>query len=632
MCCTLSGGAVRSSSRAEPSHLLYRTYWCRNTHPHTHIDRISGPSKRGQLARTTLRRFLPRLAKMASPAAAEAREMETKRDLSILQSGRPVPGCQNTPELLAAHEKVTGGKPFFRFPPEPNGFLHIGHAKSMNLNFGSARAHGGKCYLRYDDTNPEAEEQIYIDAIMEMVEWMGWKPDRVTFSSDYFDQLYAFAVQLIKGGKAYVDHSTPDELKQQRDLREDSPWRNRSVEENLSLFDHMRQGRYAEGEATLRVKCDMKSDNPNMRDFIAYRVKYIEHPHVKDKWCIYPSYDFTHCLIDSLEDIDYSLCTLEFETRRESYFWLLSELNLWRPHVWEFSRLNVTGSLLSKRKINVLVRKGIVRGFDDPRLLTLAGMRRRGYTPAAINRFCELIGITRSMNVIQISMLENTLREDLDERCERRLMVIDPIKVVVDNWTGERTIECPNHPSRPELGNRAVTFTDTFFVDRSDFHTEDNNKKFYGLAPGPRVVGLKYSGNVVCKRFEVDAKGQPTLIHVDIDFARTEKPKTNISWVSATACTPVEVRLYNALLKDDRAAIDPEFLKFIDEESEAVSHGYAEKGVENFKQFQSIQAERFGYFVVDPDTTADHLVMNRVLGLREDKGKATMPEPAATKK
>lgn len=568
----------------------------------------------------------------AAAAAAIAAEGETKRDLSILQSGRPVEGYLNTPELLSAHEKKTGGAPYFRFPPEPNGFLHIGHAKSMNLNFGSARAHGGKCYLRYDDTNPEAEEQVYIDAIAEMVEWMGWKPDWVTYSSDYFNELYAFAIHLIKTGKAYVDHSTPDQLKQQRELREDSPWRDRSVEENLFLFNHMRQGRYAEGEATLRVKADMKSDNPNMRDFIAYRVKYVEHPHIKDVWCIYPSYDFTHCLIDSLEDIDYSLCTLEFETRRESYFWLLAELNLWRPHVWEFSRLNVTGSLLSKRKINVLVRKGIVRGFDDPRLLTLAGMRRRGYTPTAINKFCELVGITRSMNVIQVNMLENALREDLDERCERRLMVIDPIKVVVDNWKGEVSVECPNHPRKPELGNRSVLFTDTFFVDRSDFHTADDNSKFYGLAPGPRVVGLKYTGNVICKSFEVDKKGQPSVIHVDIDFERKDKPKTNISWVSATASTPVEVRLYSPLLKDDRAAIDPEFLKFIDEKSETVMRGYAEKGVENFQPFESIQVERFGYFVVDSDTKADHLVMNRVLNLREDKSKATVAEPASRKK
>lgn len=302
--------------------------------------------------------------------------LEVKKDLSILKTGRPVPGYTNSDEVAKAHLERTGGKPYFRFPPEPNGFLHIGHAKSMNLNFGCAEAHSGSCYLRYDDTNPETEEQVYIDAIEEMARWMGWKPTWVTFSSDHFDKLYEFAIQLIKEGKAYVDHSTADELKKQREERVDSPWRDRSVEENLKHFELMRTGRYAEGAATLRVKIDMKHDNPNMRDFIAYRVKYCPHPHVGDKWCIYPSYDYTHCLIDSIEDIDFSLCTLEFETRRESYFWLLDQLNLWKPNVWEFSRLNVTGSLLSKRKINALVKKGIVRGFDDPRLLTLAGMRR----------------------------------------------------------------------------------------------------------------------------------------------------------------------------------------------------------------------------------------------------------------
>lgn len=548
-----------------------------------------------------------------------------KRDLKVLQTGRPVPGYSNSAELLAAHEAKTGGKPYFRFPPEPNGFLHIGHAKSINLNFGSARANGGKCYLRYDDTNPEAEDIMFIDQIPQMVKWLGFEPDWVTFSSDYFDQLYDFAIKLIKDGKAYVDYSTVEQLKEQREKREESPWRNRPVEENLLHFKYMKQGRYGEGEATLRVKADMTSDNPNMRDFVAYRVKFVEHPHVHDKWCIYPSYDYTHCLIDSLEDIDYSLCTLEFETRRESYFWLLDQLNLWRPHVWEFSRLNITGSLLSKRKINFLARKGIVRGLDDPRLLTLAGLRRRGYTPAAINRFCELVGITRSMNVIQLPMLENTLREDLDERCERRQLVIDPLKVVVDNWKGSKMVDCPNHPAHPERGVRQVTFTDTFYVDRSDFRLEDNDKKFYGLAiplPGatPRPVGLKYCGNIMCKHLERTESGEDVL-HVDIDFEREKKPKTNITWVSAEDSKPVELRLYTALLKDDKAAIATDFLQYIDVNSETVRHGFVEHHVAHLNVYDSIQAERFGYFVVDQDSQEGKLVMNRVLGLKEDKNK-----------
>ena len=384
----------------------------------------------------------------------------------------------------------------------------------------------------------------------------------------------------------------------------------------------MRQGRYAEGEATLRLKMDMQSDNPNMRDVIAYRVKYNAHPHVKDKWCVYPSYDYSHCLIDSIEDIDYSLCTLEFETRRESYFWVLEQLNLWRPHVWEFSRLNVTGSLLSKRKINVLVKKGIVRGFDDPRLLTLAGMRRRGYTPQAINKFCELVGITRSMNVIQITMLENALREDLDERTMRRFLIVDPVKVVVDNWRGEKDVEAPNHPRNEAAGKRVLKFTNEFYIDRSDFREEDNNSKFYGVAPGPRPVGLKYCGNIVCKGFDRNAAGQVSVIHVDIDFDRAAKPKTNISWVSAANAVPIELRLYSYLLKDDKAAIDPDFLKYIDDKSETVFRGFGEAGLERLAVFESVQAERFGYYVVDPDTTPGALVMNRVITLKEDKEKS----------
>ena len=560
---------------------------------------------------------------MSAPAATkEAESFEVKKDLKILQTGRPVAGYSNSDELKEKHVKVTGGHPYFRFPPEPNGYLHIGHAKSMNLNFGSAAAHNGRCYLRYDDTNPETEEQVYIDAIKEMALWMGWKPDWITYSSDYFDHLYAFAITLIKDGKAYVDHSTAEELKKQREDRFDSPWRTRSVEENLKLFEWMRQGRYAEGEATLRLKMDMQCDNPNMRDVIAYRVKYNAHPHVKDKWCVYPSYDYSHCLIDSIEDIDYSLCTLEFETRRESYFWVLEQLNLWRPHVWEFSRLNVTGSLLSKRKINVLVKKGIVRGFDDPRLLTLAGMRRRGYTPQAINKFCELVGITRSMNVIQITMLENALREDLDERTMRRFLIVDPVKVVVDNWRGEKDVEAPNHPRNEAAGKRVLKFTNEFYIDRSDFREEDNNSKFYGVAPGPRPVGLKYCGNIVCKGFDRNAAGQVSVIHVDIDFDRAAKPKTNISWVSAANAVPIELRLYSYLLKDDKAAIDPDFLKYIDDKSETVFRGFGEAGLERLAVFESVQAERFGYYVVDPDTTPGALVMNRVITLKEDKEKS----------
>jgi len=557
-----------------------------------------------------------------------------KKDLKILLSGRPVADYQPSAEEVAAHKARTNDKLLFRFPPEPNGFLHIGHAKSMNLNFGSALANGGQCYLRYDDTNPATEDVQFTAAIEEMARWMGWKPWKVTYSSDYFQELYDLAIKLIKDGNAYVCHSTAAEVKKQREDRTNSPHRDRSIEENLREFEKMRTGRYAESEATLRVKCDMQHDNPNMRDFIAYRVVYHPHHHVGDKWCIYPSYDYTHCIVDSLEDIDFSLCTLEFETRRESYFWLLHVLGMWKPNVWEFSRLNVTGSLLSKRKINTLVRRGVVRGFDDPRLLTLAGMRRRGYTPEAINKFCDLVGITRSNNVISIKMLENSLREDLDEKCPRRQLVADPIKLVIDNWpAGEtKTYKCPEHPRKPELGERDVEMCGEIYIDRSDFHEVDDNTKFYGIAPGPRPVGLKYGGNLYCKSFEKDASGNPTVIHCDIDFDRKEKPKTNITWVSCHKAVGAECRQYTYLLNDDQAAIADDFMQYVNTSSEIITQGFVEAVVKSNTVFDKFQAERFGYYVVDSDTTPDHLVLNCIISLKEDKEKVAAPPRVSNKK
>ncbi|MCO5601875.1 hypothetical protein L7F22_056001 [Adiantum nelumboides] len=302
---------------------------------------------------------------------------------------------KNTNEKLERHLQFTGGCVYTRFPPEPNGYLHIGHAKALFVNFGLAKERGGNCYLRYDDTNPEAEKQEYIDHIREIVDWMGWKPFKVTYSSDYFQELYDLAVELIKRGYAYVDHQTPEEVKGSRESKTESPWRNRPVTESLKLFDEMRRGLMEEGKATLRMKQDMKSDNPNMFDLIAYRIKYTPHPHAGDKWCIYPSYDYTHCIVDSLENITHSLCTLEFEIRRPSYYWLLEALDLYHPYVWEYSRLSITNTVLSKRKLNRLVREKWVDGWDDPRLMTLAGLRRRGFTPDAINAFVRDIGITR---------------------------------------------------------------------------------------------------------------------------------------------------------------------------------------------------------------------------------------------
>jgi len=337
----------------------------------------------------------------------------------------------------------------------------------------------------------------------------------------------------------------------------------------------------------------------------------------------------------AIEHCDFSLCTPEFETRRESYFWLLEQLDLFRPNVWEFSRLNVTGALLSKRKINKLVEKKIVRGFDDPRLMTLAGLRRRGYTPAAINRFCELVGITRAMNVIDVRMLENSLREDLDARCERRFGLIDPVRLTITNWEGEKEFSVNNHPAKPEMGTRNIKLTNELLIDLSDFRKVDDDKNFYGLAPGGRVVGLKYAGNVKCEKFEEDKDGKITRIYCTIDHDRAEKPKTNISWLSAAHSTPCEVRLYSYLLNDDKAATESDFMKYIDPNSEKISQGAVESNLTQLKRHESVQFERFGYFCIDTDTTDKKLVMNRVISLREDKEKAAakpMPKKGDNKK
>jgi glutaminyl-tRNA synthetase len=546
-------------------------------------------------------------------------------NLKTFESGRWVQGVDNTPELTAAHLAFTQGKPHFRFPPEPNGYLHIGHAKSMKLNFGEAAANEGKCYLRYDDTNPEAESIEYIEAIKEMALWMGWKPDMITFTSDYFDKLYEFAIVLIKRGLAYVDHSTKDEIKKQREDRVDSPWRNRPLEENLKLFDDMTKGKYDESGATLRLKMNMQHDNPNMRDVIAYRIKYCPHPHIGDKWCIYPSYDYTHCIIDSLENIDYSLCTLEFEIRRESYYWVLEALGLYRPHVWEFSRLNVTGSLLSKRKINALVVKGIVRGFDDPRLLTLAGLRRRGYTPEAINEFCDLVGVTRVQNVIDIKMLEFVLRQNLDANVPRRFGLIKPLRVVVKNYAASerKSYEAQNHPKRAELGTRPLFFQNEFFIDYSDFREVDD-KKYYGLAPNPaKAVGLKFGPNVSCVSYDKDAEtGEVTCVYVEVDLEKKVKPKTHIHWLAKDNAIPAEIRLYEPLLTDDRAAIEPDFIKYVNPQSENVMKGLVEADLARAPIRSSYQFERVGYFTVDQDTKpGEKLVFNRIISLKEDADK-----------
>ena len=436
-----------------------------------------------------------------------------------------------------------------RFPPEPNGYLHIGHAKAMRFNFTVASENAGLTYLRFDDTNPVKENQEFIDNIKKVVEWLGYKPFKVTYASDYFEDLYQLACQLIKTNKAYVDHSTKAEIKDQRTLKADSPYRNRSIEENLRLFEQMRQGRFEENECSLRMKIDMTHENPNMRDPVAYRIRYVPHPHAGDKWCIYPTYDYTHCINDSLENITHSLCTLEFENRRESYYWLLEALDLYRPIVWEYSRLNLTYTVLSKRKLERLVLKGVVSGWEDPRMPTMLGLRRRGYTPSMINDFAGEIGVSRkgNENITSIKLLEFYARRELDRDAPRTFGVQDPILLDIVNYE-ELTafdFEAPLFPSDKTRGTQIYHLGKHVYIDQEDF-TEVHHQGFFGLSP-QQPVCLKY-GPVV-QLLEVVKKADGSIdnlkVKVLVDFK--EKLKGYIHWVSKDLSVDVELRLCNYL-------------------------------------------------------------------------------------
>lgn len=436
--------------------------------------------------------------------------------------GRDLEWARNTPELIAEHKRITGGKIRTRFPPEPNGYLHIGHAKSINMNFEGAfeKLNVPKdqrfVYFRYDDTNPEAESQEYIDALAENVRWLGNTPDAVTYSSDYFQTLYDLGIKLIKKGKAYICHQSKAEIEECRVVARArikaiqdgqdpnsvpgklySPYRERPVEENLKLFEEMRLGLWEEGKICLRMKMDMESPNPNMWDSVAFRIKYAPHPHVGSKWCVYPTYDYTHCIVDSLEHIDYSICTLEFETRRESYYWLLAELDLYRPMVYEFARLVMTYTMMSKRKILKLVNSKFVRGWDDPRLCTLSGMRRRGYSADIINTLCKEIGVTRVRSVIQVEKLQSIARKLLGEQCTRAMAVLDPLPVVITNLDAEETRDVSDNPQNADCKTtHPLTLTKTIYIDRADFQLEPKDN-FFGLGPNREVL-LKYMYNFTC--------------------------------------------------------------------------------------------------------------------------------------
>ncbi|PRW56443.1 glutamine--tRNA ligase [Chlorella sorokiniana] len=535
----------------------------------------------------------------------------------------------NSPERLAKHLGETGGKVVTRFPPEPNGYLHIGHAKAMFVDFGMARQYDGVCLLRFDDTNPEAEKQEYIDHIQEIVSWLGWQPWKVTYSSDYFDQLYAFALQLIRGGHAYVCHQTGDEIKDYRERREPSPWRDRPIEESLKLFEDMRRGLVDEGKATLRMKMDHKNENFNMFDLIAYRIKFVEHPHAGDKWCVYPSYDFTHCLVDALENVTHSMCTLEFESRRASYYWLLEVLGTYKPLVWEYSRLNITHNVMSKRKLNRLVTDKYVDGWDDPRLLTLAGLRRRGVTPTAVNNFCREIGVTRSEGEVHLHKLDHHIRADLDATSRRALGVLRPLRVVITNLPDSHfeEVEAKYFPGRGEEGYK-VPFTKVVYIEETDFREADS-KDYYGLAPGKSVM-LRYAYPVTCTGFSKDASGRVTEVQAtyDPDFASKKPPKGVLNWVGQPAPgkepPTFEARLYDVLFKGQNPAALDDWLGDLNPESlVAVKGAYATPELAQAKPGERFQLERLGYFCVDTESTPRAMVLNRTCTLKESFPKQT---------
>ncbi|KAL0424729.1 UNVERIFIED_CONTAM: Glutamine--tRNA ligase, cytoplasmic [Sesamum radiatum] len=548
-------------------------------------------------------------------------EKNFKVHTEIYFSDRPVLRACNSKEILDKHLKVTEGKVFTRFPPEPNGYLHIGHAKAMFVDFGLAKERGGCCYLRYDDTNPEAEKKEYIDHIEEIVGWMGWEPFKITYTSDYFQELYELAVELIRRGHAYVDH---------QEKKMNSPWRDRPIEESLKLFDDMKNGLIEEGKATLRMKQDMQSDNFNMYDLIAYRIKFTPHPHAGDKWCIYPSYDYAHCIVDSLENVTHSLCTLEFETRRASYYWLLDALGLYQPYVWEYSRLNVTNTVMSKRKLNRLVTEKWVDGWDDPRLMTLAGLRRRGVTATSINAFVRGIGITRSdSSMIRLDRLEYHIREELNKTAPRTMVVLNPLKVVITNMDSSvmdlDAKKWPEAPADDASSFYKVPFSKVVYIEQSDFRMKDS-KDYYGLAPGKSVL-LRYAFPIKCTEVIFgDDKETILEIRAEYDPSKKTKPKGVLHWVpeASPGVNPlkVEVRLFDKLFLSENPAELDDWLGDLNPNSKVViTDAYAVPSLKNAAVGDRFQFERLGYFAVDKDSLPGKLVFNRTVTLRDSYSK-----------
>jgi len=526
-----------------------------------------------------------------------------------------------------------------RFPPEPNGYPHIGHAKSVCLNFGIARQYGGTCNLRMDDTDPAGEDMEYVDSIIKDIRWLGfdWE-DRLYFASDYYEQIYGYALQMIKTGKAYVCDLTAEEMRQYRgtltEPGKESPYRNRSVEENLALFEKMRAGEFEEGTHVLRAKIDMASKNITMRDPVMYRIKKEGHYRTGDKWCIYPMYDFAHCLSDYIEKITHSICTLEFENNRPLYDWFLEQLVEGdRPRQIEFARLNLTYTVLSKRKLIELVEQGLVSGWDDPRMPTLSGMRRRGFTPAAIRDFCERIGVAKNNSMIDVALLENCVRDDLNEKAPRVMAVMRPLRVVIDNYPADQMEEfdCPFHPKNLDMGSRKVPFGRVLYIEQDDF-MENPPKKFFRLSAG-KEVRLRYGYFIKCVGFDKNPEtGRVETVHCTYDpetrsgFAPDgRKVDATIHWVSAAHALPSEARLYDRLFcMPDPLAEDAEYKTFLNPNSlEVVTTCMIEPSLRNVKAEQHFQFERLGYFIVDTvDSSQKSIVFNRTVTLRDSWAKS----------
>ena len=525
------------------------------------------------------------------------------------------------------------GKVYTRFPPEPNGYLHIGHAKSICLNFGLAEKYHGKCNLRFDDTNPVKEETEYVESIMEDVRWLGfqWEGDP-RYTSDYFDQLYEWAEMLIRKGKAYVDDQPAAVIAAQRGTPTqpglESPYRNRTPEENLRLFREMRDGKYKDGEKVLRAKIDMSSPNMHMRDPVMYRILHEAHHRTGDKWCIYPMYDFAHGQSDYIEQITHSICTLEFEVHRPLYDWFLDQIAEGdrRPRQIEFARLNLSYTVMSKRKLLELVEEKIVNGWDDPRMPTISGLRRRGYTPESIRNFADRVGVAKRDNVIDVALLEHSVREDLNKKARRYMVVLDPLKVVITNYPEGKTemLETVNNPEDPDDGTREVPFSRELYIEKADF-MEDPPRKFFRLAPG-REVRIKSAYIIKCEEVIKDDQGNITELRCTYDpgtrsgSGSQRKVKGTLHWVSAPHALDVEVRLYDRLFNDPDPAghKDKDFKEFLNPESlKGLQECKAEPALKEAAVGDHYQFQRIGYFTVDPDTTAGHLVFNRTVALRD---------------